>query len=345
MNRFCLLLFCCLAWKVTSQNIKGAVYDENKLPVAGALVYMDGTSVGTLTDEKGLFEIVIADKIFTNLIVNYMGYVPVSVPNPFAKKFHIIQLEQTETQLNEVTIRQSKKRKKNKFKRAEKLQLFFEEFLGKTTAGKSCRILNESDIVLEYDLKKNRLIATSDVPVRIHNAFLGYDLEYQIKDCYIDFSRRTINSNAIKSWSFVGTTFFRDLTNDSTSYAAKRSMSYNASQMQFFRNLCRQTLNRTNFRLLHGSRRRNPADYFVVEDKGHQYEITVQNKKLRPHEAFELSFILEYSGKPDSQVAFYTKKFSVDKFGNNSSYNEIIFSGDISTKRIGDLLPLDYKSN
>lgn len=340
MKNCFLFSLCCLAvLKVYSQNIKGTVYNENKLPVAGAVVYMDGTSFGTITDENGHFEIPSTENIYTALIVNYMGYKSVAITNPFAKKFHIIQLTPMETQLGEVTVY----RKKSTFKRIDKLLVFREQFLGTTTAGKSCKIMNESDLELYYINKKNRLVITSAVPVIIHNEFLGYDIEYRIKECYIDFSRKTVNNKAVSGWSFIGTTFFKDLTTISTSYFAKRMMSYNASQMQFFRNLSRKSLDQTQFQILRGSRRCNPDHYFSIEDQGNQYLITVLNKNLRPNEPFYQSFTLEYPGKSDSQVFFYTKKFSVDKLGNNSAYNDILFSGDISTKRVGDLLPLDFK--
>jgi hypothetical protein len=74
------------------QNIQGIVYDEKKQPIAGALVYLDGSSIGVLTNDNGWFEIEVHTKIFTNLIVNHTGYEPFSIKNPFTHSLHTINI-------------------------------------------------------------------------------------------------------------------------------------------------------------------------------------------------------------------------------------------------------------
>jgi hypothetical protein len=339
MNKIYLLLFCCLvADSIFSQNIKGVVYDDKQQPILGALVYLDGSSIGVLTDNNGMFEITAQSKLFTNLVVNYSGYEQFSINNPFENNFHTINMIPKVNVLSEVTVT----RKKKRFKRVDKLKVFREEFIGNTIAAKYCRILNESEIRLTYDIKKKRLIATSGVPIRVYNSFLGYEIEYRIKECYIEFEWTSIKSRDVLGWKFSGTTYFKDLTTDSTTFAAQRKMSYNASQMQFFRNLSNKTLSDDNFSLLHGSNYCNPDKYFTVMKRENDYIIVVNNDKLKPNDDFHQSFILEYPGKPDSKVFFQTKTFRIDKFGNYSAYKSISFSGEISKKRIGDMLPLNY---
>lgn len=339
MNKIYLLSFCCLvSSSIFSQNIKGIVYDEKLQPIAGALVYLDGSSIGVLTDNNGKFEIAAQSKLFTSLIVNYSGYEQLSIKNPFENNFQTINMLPKVNVLSEVTVT----RKKKRFKRVDKLKVFREEFLGNTIAAKHCKILNESEIRLTYDTKKKRLIATSDEPIKIHNSFLGYIIEYRIKECYIEFEWTSIKSRDLLGWKFSGTSYFKDLTTDSTTYAAQRKMSYNASQLQFFRNLSHQSLGDDNFNLLHGSNYCNPDKYFTVMKRENDYIIVVNNEKLKSNDDFIQSFTLEYPGKPDSEVYFQTRTFRIDLFGNYSAHKSISFSGEISKKRIGDLLPLNY---
>lgn len=53
-------------------RIKGQVLDEAGLPLAGALVQVDGTEYGTVVDYDGLFELNACSK--DTLLVNYVGY-------------------------------------------------------------------------------------------------------------------------------------------------------------------------------------------------------------------------------------------------------------------------------
>ena len=342
MEKICIVLFCyLLTVKMHSQNIKGLVYDEKKHQISGALVFLDGSSIGTLTDDKGLFELDVKTRIISNLVVNSIGFESKSLKIGEENEFLTIQMNPKTNILNEVVVTS----KKSRFKRADKLKVFREEFLGSSTAAKSCKIINEEDINLKYDLKTKQLIATAEVPIQIHNSFLGYDIQYRLKECAIAFSSTSIKSQDVISWVFSGSSFFKDLTNDSTSYAAKRKMYYRGSQMEFFRNLRQQSLGKNNFQLLHGSRYCNPDKYFTVKERKNDCIVIVNNYKIRPNDEYHQSFILEYLGKPDSEIFFRTRAFKIDKFGNCNSNGLISFAGGISDNRIGDMLPLDYKSN
>src|SRR5690606_21045273 len=53
--------------------IKGAVVDENGMPIAGASVAVEGTSISTVTDENGSFTLAnVPDD--ASLTISYLGY-------------------------------------------------------------------------------------------------------------------------------------------------------------------------------------------------------------------------------------------------------------------------------
>lgn len=340
MKKICLFIVCIASINlVYSQNIKGIVYDEKEQPISGAQVFLDGTSIGTFTDDEGKFEINGNESTLINLVINASGYESITIRNT-ENDFLTVRMTPKTTHLKEVVVTA----KKSRFKRADKLKVFREEFLGtKTTAAKSCEILNESKINFKYDARKRQLVATSEEPIKIYNPFLGYYIEYHIKQCFINFSSGSIRSSAVSGWAFSGTTYFRDLTNDSTSYAAKRKMSYRGSQLEFFRNLTKRTLDKTNFQLFHGSRYCDPDKYFTIIERKNDYIVIINNDKVKANQDFYQSFILEYQGKPDSEIFFRTRTIKVYKSGNYFANGTISLGGTMSEKRIGDMLPLDYK--
>lgn len=81
MNKINLLL--CLSLllgsiALSAQNVVGTVTDENGDPLFGATILWEGTSIGTVTNEEGWFEIP-AQPDTSLLVIRYVGYEPVSV--------------------------------------------------------------------------------------------------------------------------------------------------------------------------------------------------------------------------------------------------------------------------
>jgi len=332
------LFFCCLlSLNVFSQTIKGVIYDEQKQPVPGAELYLDGTSLWTVSNDNGQFELNAEQKINTKLVVNYLGYTSQIIINPFEQDFITIHLVPKETKLKEVTIKS-----KEVFKRDEKFQVFCEQFLGTTDAGKSCKILNKEDLDFFYNTKSNRLIVSSEVPIRILNQALGYEIEFSLKKFYINFRYKSIKSQDVIAWMIMGTTAYKDLTTPDKSYTAARKKSYSGSQMQFYRKLIHHKLGTNNFKLLKNGRLCNPDDYFTIADNNGYYDVSLKNSTSKAAEPFKQSFTLEYQGKT-SEITFNTPAFTIDNLGNNSAFGEINFTGEISKNRAGDLLPLDYR--
>ena len=78
MKSLMLMLLCAaMTWggQLSAANpllIKGTVSDQDNYPLAGAAIYIQGTSVGTMADEKGEFSIS-AEKGQV-LIVSFIGF-------------------------------------------------------------------------------------------------------------------------------------------------------------------------------------------------------------------------------------------------------------------------------
>lgn len=59
-------------------TVKGRIYDEDGLSLAGANVYIDGTNIGTTSDQNGEFSLLDIPRGKQKVVVSYMGYQPYS---------------------------------------------------------------------------------------------------------------------------------------------------------------------------------------------------------------------------------------------------------------------------
>ena len=83
--------------------IKGIVVSNN-IPLEGATIIVEGTNIGTITDQYGNFNLNISKKKNTKIIISYMGYKPHEhIIVSYTKNLGFIEL-QKENQLNEVII-------------------------------------------------------------------------------------------------------------------------------------------------------------------------------------------------------------------------------------------------
>jgi len=328
---------------VFSQNIKGKITDSNQQPIAGASVYLDGTTIGTVSDSDGLFEITSKSKYNTLLIVKFMGYEDIYVSNPYEKEFFTFVLVPKQNEIETVVV------VKDGFTRKQKLQLFREQFLGLTKYGKACKILNEDDIDFNYDLDTFTFTASCSEPIKVENPLLGYLIDFDLQDFYVEFNFKTIKSaNAIQSL-FLGTVKYTE-TNIDDKITKNRNDVYFGSAVDFFKGIIDNSWSEKRFILFEDKFSVNPTDYFKVLKKEDLYEVTVTSTNKVSlsiggvkRNNFYADFNLLYRKKRQSRVVFKTETFFVDTFGNNSHKDQIVFGGDIGQQKAGNTLPLDFE--
>jgi hypothetical protein len=352
LNRLCFLYFSSIAFfllsfqVVNAQVVQGFVYDERSLPVVGATVYFDGTTIGTTTNTEGFFTINL--KAFSNsaLVVSYMGYQTVIISNPFEVITHSITLVPKPLTIREVFV------VPNPFTREQMIKVFRQEFLGANWAGRRCVILNEDDIDLYFDYESNRLEATSLKPLQIENRYLGYRVEFDLVEFYVKFNKRSLKRDFIHSSLFLGTSLFADYPEVSNRQLRRRHDSYLGSQLNFFRDLAKMSWGKEGFMIFVGSLPALPNTAFAVKDTLGLKQVTilpdpqapqildVHGNPIRPKAR---SFNLLYRRRQQSMVKFSTSQFYIDAHGNNSHPNQIAFGGEMGKRRFGNLLPLDYE--
>ncbi|MBD3581091.1 carboxypeptidase-like regulatory domain-containing protein [Flavobacterium selenitireducens] len=343
MKKLLHIAICLLAvYNLSGQTISGKVYDENKLPLPGASVYLDGTSTGTVTSDDGSFELQIPKRINTVLVFSFIGYGTETVTVPSENRRFEVHLKPKTDMLREVVIQ------KGGFTRKQMLAIFLEEFLGRSKAGRSCKILNPDDINLRYDYKQNRILATSDAPLKIENPYLGYEIDFNLIECYVVFSRKSVSRGDVMSNAFSGTTAFKELADTKDRFAQRRRDAYFGSQTEFFRNLVDGKWDKEKFQLFKGSYKTDASEWFEVVYAKESYHVKVLGEAIENSgltlepKTFYAHFNLLYDKQRQSGVIFRTGAFTVDSFGNTDSPMDIVFTGEISKLRAGDLLPIDY---
>lgn len=318
-------------------KIQGNVYDEKGEPIFGVSVYVDGSTIGTITNDLGFFALELNSETNASLVFRSMGFITTSVNLKSYSNPITIILKEDVKELREVVV------EKNMFTRKQMMKLFKEQFLGINVAGKNCIIENEKEIYFDYDRKTLTLTAYSDKPLIIINNYLGYKIEYQLIDFQCKFNKFSMDSEFVTQFQFAGNSFFTELLNTKKVFK-RRLNSYEGSTLHFFRNLISNSWNKKEFTLYEGSFITNPQLHFKqtqIENGMYKIEV-VPKKSINLKTKLVNQFNILFDNKEQSKIQFYTTEFYVDSFGVFTNYESILFSGEIVSKRIGDMLPTNF---
>lgn len=331
MNERLLLLFFLLLFsnRIHAQiSISGYVLEQTtKQPLEGVSVFFDGTSIGTITNENGFFEISTEKTISASLVISYIGY-KTQIFKSSSGSLGTIFLEENTVQLREVVLTP------DTWSREKKLTIFKREFLGTTTAALYCKIVNEEAIRLYYNKENNTLYAYAEVPIQVINKYLGYKIAYNLHDFEVNFGdvSKKLNSSI---WSYTaGTLFFSELNSKRVKkkYIQQREKTYFGSTLHFMRSLSHKRLSEEKFQIFKEKFQVAPYSEFELSfDKG----ITEIKQTTE-------SLTILYDGIEQSALQIYGEHFYIDDFGNHSPAQNVFFGGVLGQQRVGNMLPLDY---
>ena len=336
MNKALLILFLFVSPWINAQTVTGTVLDSHEEPIMGASVYFDGTLYGATTDIDGKFSFDIKSSINAPLVVSYIGYEKIYLSNiNFNRRYKFILQESTET-LKEVVVLS------NEFSRKQMMTVFKKQFLGTTKAGKKCTIENEEELYFIYDKKELTLKAFADKPLIINNPFLGYKVYFDLNSFDAKFHKYSMSNSDIYSSIYVGTSRFKETAN-SEKIIKNREETFKGSFLEFFRNFAKMEFRRDKFLLFYKAFQDDPNNHFTAIDS-----LDVTHIKIVPQERglkskdFVAEFSLLYDRREQSKIIFHTDNFIIDKYGLFSNYEKIYFSGALSEKKVGDMLPSNY---
>jgi hypothetical protein len=307
-----------------NQVITGIVADEkDKRPIELASVYINGTFVGTHSDQNGHFELDVSRYKSMPLTVSALGYYSTTISGFSASRPLLILMKTKIFEMNEVVITDKSLLKV----RRRYLRVFEDEFLGTTPYADGCTIINEDDIKFIYNGKSDTLKAYALNPIIVENYSLGYKITYFLDE--FEFDRRQ------QATLFTGNILFNeDLTvtgEQQELFKMRRETAYRGSRMQFIRSLWNNSF--------------ESAGYIIRDQSGHLLtynkivtETDSASKFIKYREDLMIFF---KSNLPSGYIHFKEDAVEIDRDGYFNPYG-IQWSGHMADQRIADWLPYEY---
>ncbi|HZY80683.1 MAG TPA: carboxypeptidase-like regulatory domain-containing protein [Cyclobacteriaceae bacterium] len=357
---YCLILFCFAAVASFAQtgSISGRVIDSESLePLPFANVFINNTTLGTSTSDKGEFTIKDVPVGTPELIFSFIGYqayqVRVTVKDGEVLRMNI-KLIPLKEQLAEVQVKGTRDKAWEK-----QLKKFEKIFLGSDDLGRQCKILNPAEIDFpktEGDVFK----AVASAPIDIENRALGYMVHYYLK---------SFTSDDV-SYAIVGNARFEELSpvnaEEASRWVANRKDAYLGSARHLFKALIDDRLTEEGFRLYTTrggvavtARTRvfaNELDKNIVPFKpsgvvspgANMYERKITlGGKIEVHYLNDPTIRPAYTDVPHAVTWLEMKNGFVRTNLEGIMLNplEVVYSGDMGMARVSNMLPLDYQTN
>lgn len=225
-------------------SISGTVLDaDSRAPLVNVNVFLSSTKIGTGTDAQGSFSIRGIPSGRYDLVFSRVGYERVirrvtlnadtSIQVGALLKPQIITIAGVDV-LGEGS--------GSSWERARNIRMFLEEFLGKTSNARGCKVLNQDRIRLWIDSHET-LNASAESAIVVENRSLGYKISVELISFTYD-----IQLKGVKVFYYPR---FEELapadSEEALRWDANRTQSYLGSRRHFFRSLFYRTLKKDNF--------------------------------------------------------------------------------------------------
>lgn len=339
---FCFILIINLSVELSAQKLSSQLVDrESSEPIAYASVFLSNTSIGTLSDENGFFQLDLAGLAEAELVVSHLAYELYSMNLKKASDLGpVIYLNQIEKKLEDVVIEE-----KYGANRKKLLRKFRKAFLGQSSNSNKSAILNPESIII---FKKNdSIFAESLGPIKVSNPALGYEVQFYLEDFQLSKDQ---------SLSYKGKVLFEELapeTEISKKVSRQRIKSYLLSSRNFYPALFRDSLEESKYEIGYVPNLKEDGSFTFTAIEPTDLDIrkgiksdtlfldgylAIVNKRLT-------SFWDRFKQKnkyPSSIIRSLSGYFLVSKNGILLNPEDIEEYGYWTRQRVAELLPLDY---
>ena len=246
------LLWSCSSLSSLAQQttLRGKVVDgTTNQPLEFVSVYLNTTTIGALTNDKGDFSLTVQGGRY-ELVVSMVGYEPLIYalePGQRPAAF-LFKLTPKDYALKGITV---------KAKRGQEwyqnLEVFKENFLGRGDLARSCKILNPGVLIIVFDQETGILKVEATDQIQIENPALGYKISYLL----VGFEYHTRDGYV----SYLGYPRYELMTGNARQqrrWERNRLTAYHGSTMHFVRALYQQRLEEEGFNLRRLIRTPNP---------------------------------------------------------------------------------------
>jgi len=152
---------------------------SNGKPLAGASVFINNSSKGTVTASDGTFELAFSSSSSFEIIVSFVGYKTLTfkITPPDVPKHVRFELDEQDAAAQDVVVEPIVK---DGWQRWGKL--FTETFIGKSDLALRCNFKNPYALKFRYNKNTRVLKVTADEPLIVVNHGLGYSISFQLEE-------------------------------------------------------------------------------------------------------------------------------------------------------------------
>ena len=356
MNHLRLLLFMLLSFAsgmTRSQgfSVAGIVTDvQSGLPLTGASVFCQNTTLGTVTNAEGRFRMQLPVGGY-DLVVSFNGYETQSMRiNASTESLQSmdVKLKMKDRSLEAVSVVATTELRDG-WKRYG--DLFNGLFLGMTINSDSCRIDNRDSLRFFYSKKRDRLKVIAREPLKILNHAMGYVIKYELDSFVHEFSSGLTE--------YTGYALFEEMDGDDAQqqkWAEARERAYFGSMLHFVRCYYDSTLRLNGYKLERIDRSTeesvmiyDPYDsvrYGITEDGDvmllNDGKLRVAYTQERPEPKYLQIKKLPANTPVQISILDFPDYILIEQNGYFYDQKDILVNGYWSWEKLADLLPYDY---
>lgn len=349
-----ILLFSSLLFTLISiaqGTITGVVADaETKLPLEGASVFAQNTTLGAVTKSDGSFKLALSKGGY-ELVVSFTGYISQRINVEAAGDKTInINLQKEDKSLSEVVITNSYEVSDGWEKHG---RFFISNFIGTTPFADSTVLLNPEVLKFYYYKRSDKLKVLATEPLRIQNKALGYTLQYAM-DSFIYYNKTALAL-------YRGNCFYTAMDGtyeQQTAWQTARNKAYKGSRLHFLRSYYDSTLKSEGFTVDIASsttrnkfdRLSNPYDtaYYFFDaaaadvDLWFPSKVSITYAKARPEAAYLQQMKLPADVPVQISYVDLMESILIKPNGYFLEQRSWINQGYWSWKNLADQLPYDF---
>ena len=345
------------AFSQSGYVISGKIIDaETKLPLQGASVFAENTTIGTATNDRGYFNLSLPGGGYS-IVVTFTGYQTETKRVTAADGGNneiIIEIKKKEKSLEEFVVKSTSEVADGLEKYGD---FFMENFIGKTTNSKQCYIKNKEALKFFYYRRSKRLKILATAPLEIVNDALGYTIKYQLDSFVHEYNTQVS--------VYTGYPLFREMQSTDPAQLEKwntaRKTAYNGSILHFMRSMYRKKLKEEGFEIqfiVKNNDKENAIplkDFYAavnysIDDSSYVVEILPRQKELAVIYKNELSPDLYLAANPDASAKFQLSELlflpneplDIEQNGFYFDQNDITITGYWGWEKVGDMVPYDF---
>lgn len=339
-------------------SISGKIIDAaTKLPLQGASVFAENTTIGTATGAEGTFHLRLPNGGYS-IVVTFTGYQTETkrvTTGDAGNNEIIIEIKQKEKAMEEFVVKSTSEVADGLAKYGD---FFMENFIGKTANSRQCYIKNKEALKFFYYRRAKRLKIVATAPLEIVNDALGYTIKYELDSFVHEYNTQVS--------LYTGYPLFQEMESSNAEQLEKRNaarkQAYNGSILHFMRSMHQKKLAEEGFEIQFIVKNNNKEtaiqlkDFYggmnytrddstnTVEILPNQKEVAIIYKNEEPAQLY-MDTNPEASSKFQVSVVSFLPNESlvIEQNGFYYEQNDVTITGYWAWEKVGDMLPYNYK--